>query len=85
MVDENGIWGIWVMLADSAGGFHIWPKGTKRVKSDKEIEKTKKEIATAKIAHLQFANFYTPPKIMKEQFYSNPPWRSIKILCIFDK
>ena len=26
-VDENGIWGIWLIPPFARGGFHIWPKG----------------------------------------------------------
>ena len=38
-VDENGIWGTWIIPPFAKGGFHIWPK-----KSGKELEEAAIEV-----------------------------------------
>jgi hypothetical protein len=40
-VDENGIWGHW-LIASFKGGFHIWPKKNEEEAAEKEIAKEEK-------------------------------------------
>lgn len=41
--DENGIWGTWIILRLSKGGFHIWPK--KNIKNKLRFERKQNFIA----------------------------------------
>jgi hypothetical protein len=40
-VDENGIWGHWLMYGYK-GGFHIWPKKNEEKAAEEEVMKEKK-------------------------------------------
>jgi hypothetical protein len=47
-IDENGIWGMWNIDEYCRGGFHIWPKKSKK-EDAKESLVEKKEILTLKV------------------------------------
>lgn len=42
-VDENGIWGTWIIPYSMAGGFHIWPKKKEESATQKEVVVKKKK------------------------------------------